>query len=115
MFRASVQTLIAALLLVGFSEADDKAIEPFQGKWKKVYLMVDGKEIPSNRYEHQVITVKGSERLILKGETVVQRATFTVNPNSNPQQIDLTPTEGDYKGKTYYGLYKIEGDTVTIL
>ena len=48
-------------------------------------------------------------------EKVIQRATFTVSPNANPPQIDLTPTEGDYKGKTYNGVYKIEGDTVSFV
>src|SRR4051794_8453583 len=115
MLRASVLALLAAHLLAGSASPDDKALEAFQGKWKKICLMVDGKEVPADRYEDQVTTVKGGERLILKGEKVVQRATFTVNPNTNPPQIDLTPTEGDYKGKTYNGLYKIEGDTVTIL
>src|SRR5215213_2865594 len=101
MFRAGVLALIAAHWLAGSAASDDKALEPLQGKWKKVYLMVDGEEVAPDRFEDQIVTVKGNGRVILKGEKVIQRATFTVSPNTNPPQIDLTPTEGDYKGKTY--------------
>src|SRR4051812_47497729 len=100
MYRASVVTLVLVTALTGSAASDDKALEALQGKWKTVYLMVDGKEVPADLYDGEILTISGNERTVQKGTKVVQKAKFTLNPNTNPRQIDLTPTEGDYKGKT---------------
>jgi uncharacterized protein (TIGR03067 family) len=40
--------------------------------------------------------------------------TTKLDPSANPMTIDVTYTEGDIKGRTAAGIYKIEGDLLTI-
>ena len=60
-------------------------------------------------------------RLVIAGEAYSFRLgksrlelTFKVDPSKKPRAIDLTVAEGPEKGKTYHGIYKLEGDTYTI-
>jgi len=38
--------------------------------------------------------------------------TFTLNPSASPKTLDATGTSGKYAGKTYLGIYKLDGDTL---
>jgi uncharacterized protein (TIGR03067 family) len=40
--------------------------------------------------------------------------TITVNPSKNPKTIDNLHTSGPEKGKTQYGIYKLENDKFTV-
>ena len=39
---------------------------------------------------------------------------YTLLPGMSPKGIDLVPTEGINRGKTYRGIYALEGDILTI-
>jgi uncharacterized protein (TIGR03067 family) len=60
-------------------------------------------------------TFKG-ELLDCKAKTspVSDEGTFTLDPKMEPKTIDHKVTAGRYKGKTFLGIYKIDGDSLTI-
>ena len=40
--------------------------------------------------------------------------TTAIDPTASPMTIDVTFAEGDAKGKTALGIYKLDGDLLTI-
>ncbi|MBI1790850.1 MAG: TIGR03067 domain-containing protein [Acidobacteria bacterium] len=46
--------------------------------------------------------------------TVFIAAATEIDPDKNPMTIDMAYTEGDPKGRTALGIYKIEDDVLTI-
>jgi uncharacterized protein (TIGR03067 family) len=45
---------------------------------------------------------------------VIISSTTKIDPARKPMTIDVTYTEGDSKGRTALGIYKIEGEILTI-
>ena len=56
-----------------------------------------------NRFE---IQAKDGKRLYA--------GTFRTNPQATPQTIDFAHAESEIKGQTWLGIYKLDGDTLTI-
>lgn len=100
------------VLTAGFAfAADDK--KPLEGKWTIESVSRGGKDDKS---------LKGAIR-----EHVGEKYTITPPKNSNAaategtfsvdedkKTIDMKPTSGNFKGKTLLGIYKLDGDTLSI-
>lgn len=65
---------------------------------KKIMLMIDARG---------KITPQGDGRVVLAGST-------EIDPNKDPMTMDVTFTEGEYKGQTALGIFKVEDDLLTI-
>jgi uncharacterized protein (TIGR03067 family) len=85
-----------------------------QGSWKGTKLEVEGKSAPGKFVEKGKYVFKGNRLTIFEGEKNMGKATFALDPAKKPKTIDITATEGPGKGKTVYGIYRIEGDTLTL-
>ena len=72
---------------------------------------MDGKKVPDDTIKPTKITVKGDKYSVQMGEQVVEQGTIQIDPTQKPKAIDATPSEGEHKGKTFHGIYEIEGDT----
>jgi uncharacterized protein (TIGR03067 family) len=111
--------LLAAGLVIatGAARAKDdtaKEIKKLQGTWKVVAVEVDGNEL-SDEDRKQAPTrliVKGT-KYTLKG-TQDSKGSFQVGANKKFKTITSKPTDGPYKGKTIKGIYKLDGDTMTV-
>src|SRR5687768_5845286 len=102
----------------GANPADE--VKQLEGTWKLVAQETEGRAIPDR-------IVQGSEtKLVVKGDTWVEtmkrredrpnRATYKVDPSKSPKEIDLkdVPKEGQPGPQPIAGIYKVEGDTLTI-
>lgn len=97
---------------------DDKQLEPFQGKWKIVSVLINGDEPPNKEdLEKSTLTVKGDERILRLGDELKTRSKYKIDPTKSPKTIDITVIEGDenLKGRTLKGVYDIQGDTMTVV
>lgn len=101
----------AAVLVAATSHAADKS--PLEGKWMIESLTRDGKADDSMKGATRIHT--GDKYTITPAKdskAPMTEGTFTVDEAK--KTIDMKPTSGRYKGKTLLGIYKIEGDTVTL-
>lgn len=105
--------LAVAVLAVGLSAAvaDEKAeLEKFNGTWKGVSVVEDGKEMPKAQAEATRLTVKGEKYSLKIGSDDIE-GTHRLDPTKKPKQIEAVRTKGPNKGEKLLGIYELEGDT----
>jgi uncharacterized protein (TIGR03067 family) len=80
-----------------------------QGAWQVVSAELNGKPDPSRQGARVVFTGGAVTRT---SPTAAAKGTFRLDAAAKPGAIDLTYTEGPDKGKTFQGIYSLEGDTL---
>lgn len=96
------------------SEDGQKELKKFEGKWKPEKLVVDGKEEQPPEGDEMLLAFK--ERKMLVGD----KEFFDVaalDPSTDPKIIDLKALADMgpvTKDTVYEGIYKLDGDTLTI-
>ncbi len=109
-----MRTLLAlgVVMAFGAARADDKALA---GKWTVAGVTRDGKADDSltgavrehTGADYTVTPAAGSKAPAVAG-------TFTTDAAKTPAEIDMKPAGGKYKGQTLKGVYKVDGDTLTV-
>jgi uncharacterized protein (TIGR03067 family) len=86
-----------------------------EGTWVVVSAVFDGlPSPPEEALKDQAIVRKGeTETTTLKGKEM-GKGTVKVDPTKKPAEIDYTFDGGPNDGKTLKGIYKVEGDTMTV-
>ncbi len=110
-----VVVAIAVLLGAGQpkkTEAKNPSDE-LQGGWSMVLLFVSGEETPAEQAKSGELVVEDDVYRSKLGATV-ETSTFKIDATKSPKAIDFTYTSGFLKGKTVKGIYKIDGDDLTI-
>lgn len=101
---------VAVVLVAGVS-ADDK--KPLEGKWTVEKVTRDGK--PDDALKGATRVHTGDKYTMTPAEgskAATVNGTFTYDPTT--KTIDMKPGGGRYKDKTLLGIYKIDGDKMTI-
>jgi uncharacterized protein (TIGR03067 family) len=101
------QDLREALLGVGRQE--------LAGTWQAVSYARDGNEASYEDLKsvQLVMDPRGQATVLREGKVLLAGST-KLDPTADPMTLDLTFTEGDSKGQTALGIYRIEGDLLTI-
>jgi uncharacterized protein (TIGR03067 family) len=117
--------MIAALLSLTFavasadepklSEAAQKELKKFEGKWKAVKGTTNGvEETPEIDGAEVIIEFKSGKAIVMGKEFFEFSA---LDPSTDPKCIDLKSLvqQGPVaKGTVYEGIYKLDGDTLTM-
>ncbi len=108
-FALSVCVLI---LGVGIG-ADDKDPKPLAGTWAIHAATLGGRDHLDD-YKGMTLKVEGDKYVVGFG-MVQDEGTLTVDTSKDPKTIDLkTKPGGLFKGRTMPGIFKIDGDKLTI-
>jgi uncharacterized protein (TIGR03067 family) len=110
--------LACALLLLiaggGRAGEGEMDLEKLQGDWVAIFHEFNGIPFKTGEFGRVEITIKEDKWISHVG----YKSTFTVilNPKADPKQIDKTclDTKGPFAGKVFLGIYKIDGDLLTI-
>ena len=114
MKRFAVAGALMAAGLAGVVLADEKALKELEGTYTVVAMEKGGKAAPKEATESIKIAFKGDE-LILTTEGGEKKAKIKVDTSKTPNTIDISPLDGDAKGKTFPGIYKAEKGEVTLV
>jgi uncharacterized protein (TIGR03067 family) len=112
--------IAGSLMLVAFAGvvlADEKALKELEGKYAVTHAEKAGKILDKAKLDTLKVAIAGDElTLTVEGKAEKQelKAKLKVNAAVTPHTIDLLPTDGEYKGKTFPGIYKLEKGEVTL-
>ena len=109
-------TLLALALLAADAAKDDavkKELAKLQGTWKITAGESEGTSMPEAFLEGGRWSLKDNTYSFELGDQSEQ-GKFKLDPSKMPATIDLEITAGNDKGKTQVGIYKLEGDTLTV-
>ena len=93
---------------------DKKELEKFQGKWVPVSTTIDGKALEEDEIKNRSVVFKGEKLTLLYKDKERGTASLKIDPSKSPAQIDATFEDGPRKGETLKGIYKFDGDTLTL-
>jgi uncharacterized protein (TIGR03067 family) len=104
-----------ALLLVAADDKDEvkKEIERFEGTWKFESLELDEAKVPTDSFKDSKLVIKGDKFTYKEGDAEYG-GTFKVDVSKKPKTIDITFTAGPEKGKSFKGIYELDGDTYKV-
>lgn len=94
--------------------ADEKALKELAGSYKCVGLVKNGKESPADVRDGVSVKIAGDELTV----TVMGNAfpaKIKIDPDKKPATIDIMPSDGAEKGKTFPGIYKLEKGELTLV
>ena len=94
--------------------ADKKELEKFQGKWVQVSMTIDGKAFEEDEMKDRSVVFKGEKLTLLYKDKKRWTASVKLDPSKNPARIDTTAEDGPRQGGTSKGIYKFDGDTLTL-
>jgi len=106
--------LATPLVLTAGDDDVRKELKALQGTWKAVALEAGGKPLPKEAVPDFTYTIGADGKATGKMAKAEYTATMTVNPKKDPKTIDNVHETGTQKGKNQYGVYKLEGDKLTV-
>jgi uncharacterized protein (TIGR03067 family) len=116
-----MQRIICVLIVLTTSPlqaaGDDdfrKELKALQGKWKTVALETAGKPSPKDGFPDITLIIAADGKSTGQTPQGEFRATITVHPRKSPKTIENLYESGKHKGKKQYGIYKLEGDKLTV-
>lgn len=111
--KHTAKLVTTALHAAGESlQTAEAAQKELQGSWAATKAERDGKAA-DDVVGHQLSFNGNRFRLQSKDGKMLYAGTFKVDPSAKPAAIDFEHTEGELKGKTWKGIYALEGDTLT--
>lgn len=113
MGRESAALAVLTLSLVNCCARADNAkddLRSLKGAWDLVSFERDGRDVKVEAETKVVFT--GGRFVVKRGDQVISAGTVRLHPTSKPKALDTTYTEGRDKGKTFKGIYRIEGNVL---
>jgi uncharacterized protein (TIGR03067 family) len=117
-------TVLALTLSAAFAAPDDKPSDAakaemakMEGTWTFEKIVQNGEDgPPADELKEMKLEIKGDTRIVKRGDEVAVKSTYKIDPKADPKAIDVTVVEGpeQFKGKTLYGVYELDGDTFKI-
>ena len=110
--RFAVSHLVALLVISMVAPAMVSA-QAMNGKWEVAGGTLHGKTIPSNVAYNMLLDISNTSFTANSGN-LSSNGTITANPQISPAQVTFKIDGGDDSGRELKGIYKFEGQTMTI-
>jgi uncharacterized protein (TIGR03067 family) len=105
---------VCFLLATTLVAAEPVTVKQIIGSWKCVSATIDGRPLAGDTVGQLRLTMTADRYKTERGDQVLFDSTYTIDPAKSPAQIDMVGTEGELKGKAAPGIFKLDGDVLTI-
>ena len=105
--------ILGIVLVLVFAQTAEEAQKKLQGTWTATKAERDGK-VADDVIGHRLSFTGSRFEIQSKDGKPLYEGTFRVDPGTKPAAIDFEQTEGALKGKSWKGIYALDGDTLTI-
>ncbi len=99
--------------MLGVLVADDKELKELEGSYTVVSMEKGGMPAPKDLTQKVKVVFKGDSLVINIGGDE-KKAKIKADSAKQPHTIDISPLDGEEKGKTFPGIYKIEKGDLTL-
>lgn len=110
--------LLAASLLVAMANVAADELSPeldrLQGAWTVIGAERNGQPLADKDFAGDVITFDKAEMILDRKGSLRQFYKVKIDASAQPKRIDLVGVTGTDEGKTLRGVYRIEGDRLTL-
>lgn len=109
---AAVLGAWACLARAEENNLEKQDLAKFQGVWKIAAMQDNGKQVPADVASSMALYIYKNEYVFKVGEHTAAVGVFKIDPEV--RTITRTDTDGDNKGKTYVGIYELDGDAIKV-
>jgi uncharacterized protein (TIGR03067 family) len=86
----------------------------FEGEWRMLSGVMNGAAMDASAVQWVKRVTRGNQTTVLAGPQTMLKVEFSFDPSSAPQSIDYLNLAGAAKGKRQQGIYRFEGDVLTV-
>ena len=92
----------------------DMDMDMMQGEWQVVRIERPGSPGNPDEFVRVRYIFDKDRATLMDGEQKGWEGVFRVDPTEEPKTIDFTGTADPHKGEEAFGIYRVEGDALTI-
>lgn len=113
MLRHGVMVLTLALVVIAArARAEEKAAKDLEGTWKISSAQENGEA--KEQYKDSTVTIRDGKFTVKRPDGTTYEGTYKVTMAGGKSGIDLTYTSGPLEGKSFQGIFTVEGDTLKL-
>src|SRR5262245_22368581 len=102
----------AVVIAVAGDDAITKERKTYQGTWRVVEFVFDGKPAPENDAKKLTFINKADGSWVAQADgKEISSGQSDIDPTKKPKTIDFMPTLGGFSGNEYVGIYELDKDT----
>ena len=117
MRRVASFLLLLAGLAIGASPApgaEPEDLDKLEGTWAFTSIKSEGMSVPGQNLEDIKFVVVGTRYKQAKLGSIMEEGTLKLDPTKTPGWITLEIASGDNEGKTQVGIYRLDGNMLTL-
>ena len=84
-----------------------------EGTWKLIGGEQNGEDEPQEDLARSELVITGNEHTVTIGDAVL-KGTHALDTSQTPMTIDASDTAGPFQGMSLKGIFKVEGDVLTV-
>jgi uncharacterized protein (TIGR03067 family) len=111
---ANVLVVLAAAGMMAADEPKKEDADSIKGNWKAVSIKQGKQSVPDEDVKAFKFSLDGKNYTNTIGTEAIEEGGYSIDASKMPKTIDFDIKKGPDAGKKQLGLYKIEGDKLTI-